>query len=138
MLLLQPEVELDLSEPNREGNACVHVQARSLTRRAAQGAELQPIQPLAHERPWGWAWGTGSVGQRRTGCRSEVLNGTAVEYGLDCCDHHSLRCGLLLGRGSGLLWWLGGKTTHAERLQEGGFSLSRAVARITALIKVLG
>lgn len=67
-----------------------------------------------------------------------MLNGTAVEYGLDCCDHHSLRCGLLLGRGSGLLWWLGGKTTHAECLQEGGFSLSRAVARITALIKVLG
>lgn len=66
------------------------------------------------------------------------MNGTAVEYGLDCCDHHSLRCGLLLGRGRGLLWWLGGKTTHAERLQEGGFSLSRAVARITALIKVLG
>lgn len=67
-----------------------------------------------------------------------MLNGTAVEYGLDCCDHHSLGCGLLLGRGSGLLWWLGGKTTHAECLQEGGFSLSRAVARITALIKVLG
>ena len=37
-----------------------------------------------------------------------------------------------------MLWWLGGKTTHAECLQEGGFSLSRAVARITALIKVLG
>lgn len=37
-----------------------------------------------------------------------------------------------------MLWWLGGKRTPAECLQEGGFSLSRAVARITALIKVLG
>lgn len=33
-----------------------HVQARSLTRAAAQGAGLQPIQPLGH---WGRSMGHG-------------------------------------------------------------------------------
>ena len=47
MLLLHPEVELDHQSPIGRG-VQVACQARSLTRGAAQGAALQPIQPS----PW--------------------------------------------------------------------------------------